>query len=236
MKNIIVAGALGRMGKEIVSELRKKDFLKVFGVDKDDDFPEVKPDLMIDFSTKEGVFEHLEYCKENNCAFLTGVTGFTSEEYDKIKSYGEFIPVLLDYNMSIGINVITSILAELKNKLSSYDIEITETHHKNKKDAPSGTAKKLYDELNKKDEFKEVNGRKGFSLRQENEIGIHAVRGGGVFGEHTVRFLGDFEEVGIYHRAFSRKTFVTGAINSGLWLMKQDNGFYTMRDFLKVFD
>lgn len=235
MHKIVIAGAAGRMGKVISEELDKIDLdIKVYKIDQDDKFPKENIDLIIDFSSIDGVLNHIEKAKELNSAFLTGVTGFTNQQIEKIKSYSSDIPVLLDFNMSIGINTITSLLNQLKEKLEGYDIEIIETHHKHKKDAPSGTAKKLFNELNKKSRFKEVDGRTGESLRTENEIGIHAVRGGGVFGEHSIRFINDFEEVSISHRAFSRKTFAVGAIKAGLWLMKQKNGFYNMLDYLNI--
>ena len=235
MHKIIIAGAIGRMGQAILEELNKMDLdIKIYEIDQDDEFPKEKIDLIIDFSSIDGVFKHIEKAKELNSAFLTGVTGFTDQQIEKIKSYSSDIPVLLDFNMSIGINTITSLLNQLKEKLGGYDIEIIETHHKHKKDAPSGTAKKLFNELNKESRFKEVDGRTGESLRTENEIGIHAVRAGGVFGEHSIRFINDFEEVSISHRAFSRKTFAAGAVRAGLWLMKQENGFYNMLDYLDI--
>jgi len=233
IKKILILGSKGKMGQAILIELNNLNIeLEIVAIDKDDDFPDKKFDLMIDFSSKEAVLKHLELAETQNCAFLTGVTGFSDNEIKKIKGYSNEIPVLLDFNMSIGINTITSLLEQLKNKLSGYDIEIIETHHKHKKDAPSGTAKKLFNELNKNNRLKEVNGRNGESLREEMEVGIHAVRGGGVFGEHTVRFIGETEEVSISHRALSRKTFAVGAVKAGLWLMKQDKGFYNMLDYL----
>jgi len=235
MHKIVIAGATGRMGQAILEELDKMNLdIKVYKVDQDDDFPKENIDLIIDFSSIDGVLNHIEKAKELNSAFLTGVTGFNNEQIKKINSYSTDIPVLLDFNMSIGINTITSMLNQLTAKLTGYDIEIIETHHKHKKDAPSGTAKKLFNELNKESRFKEIDGRTGESLRTENEIGIHAVRGGGVFGEHSIRFMNDFEEVSISHRAFSRKTFATGAVKAGLWLMKQKNGSYNMLDYLNI--
>jgi len=232
MKNILVIGSLGKMGKEIIKELKGKKEVKVTGMDKGDNFPNEKIDLIIDFSVKEAVFNNLNFALKNNAAYLSGITGFSNEEIESIKTFSNSIPVLLDYNMSIGINVITSILNQLKTKLKDYDIEIIETHHKYKKDSPSGTARKLFNELNKNNEYKNTHGRHGENTRIPEEIGIHAIRGGGVFGEHTVRFLGEHEEVSISHRAFSRLTFVKGAVNAGLWLLNRDKGFYTMRDFL----
>jgi 4-hydroxy-tetrahydrodipicolinate reductase len=235
MEKILIFGSNGRMGQAIIQGFKDLNLslnLDIYSVDKDDEYPNENFDLMIDFSSIDGVLEHLEFAKDKKSAFLTGVTGFSEEQEKKIKSYSSNIPILLDYNMSIGINTITSLLTQLKSKLEGYDIEILETHHKHKKDAPSGTAKKLFNELNKNNRLKEVNGRVGESLREENEVGIHAIRGGGVFGEHTIRFIGEFEEVSVSHRALSRITFVGGVIKGGLWLMNQKKGFYNMLDYL----
>lgn len=233
MKNILILGSKGRMGQAIISEFKKLNLdLNIDAMDKNDEFPNKNFDLMIDFSSKEAVWEHLEFAKTEKTAFLTGITGFSEDELKKIKDYANDIPILLDYNMSIGINTITSLLKQLKTKLEGYDIEILETHHKYKKDAPSGTAKKIFNEINENDRLKEVNGRVAESLRENNEVGVHSIRGGGVFGEHTVRFIGEFEEVAISHRAFSRTTFALGAIKAGLWLIKQEKGFYNMLNYL----
>jgi len=235
MEKIIIICSTGRMGQAILKEINEMNLnIQVLKYDQGDEFPSENIDLMIDFSTIEGVLKHIKLAKEKNSAFLTGVTGFNNEQLKEIESYKNDIPVLIDFNMSIGINTITSLLNQLKDKLVGYDIEIIETHHKHKKDAPSGTAKKIFNELNKKSRFKEVDGRTGESLRTEDEIGIHAVRGGGVFGEHTVRFINESEEVAISHRAFSRTTFAKGAVRAGLWLMKQKKGFYNMLDYLNI--
>jgi 4-hydroxy-tetrahydrodipicolinate reductase len=232
MKNILVFGSKGRMGKAIIEELNLIENIKTYGIDEGEIYPSANIDLIIDFSTKEAVWEHLKFAFENNIPFLTGITGFSEEELLKIKAYSEYFPLLIDYNMSIGINTIVSLLKTIKNKLKNYDIEIIETHHKHKKDSPSGTAKKLFNELNNQKEFKEINGRNGESPRTKNEIGIHSVRGGGIFGEHIIRFIGEYEEVAISHKALSRKTFAKGAVDAALWLINQEKGFYNMSDFL----
>jgi len=233
MKNILILGSKGRMGQAILNEFKKMNLdLNIEAIDKNDTYPDKNFDLMIDFSSKEVILEHLEFAKTKNTAFLTGITGFSEDELKKIKEYSNYIPLLLDYNMSIGINTITSLLKQLKSKLDGYDIEILETHHKHKKDAPSGTAKKLFNEINENNRLKEVNGRVAESLRKDNEVGIHAIRGGGVFGEHSVRFIGEFEEVSVSHRAFSRTSFALGAIKAGLWLIEQKKGYYNMLNYL----
>ncbi len=230
---IILAGSNGRMGQKIIEESKNFKDIEISPFDKGEQFPDIKADLVIDFSTRESVLNNIKIAVKNGTPFLTGVTGFSAEELEKIKEYSTQIPVLLDFNMSIGINTITSLLNQLKEKLKGYDIEIIETHHRNKVDSPSGTAIKLYNELNSNNEFKQKNGRDGYSPREDNEIGIHAIRVGGVFGEHSVRFGNMLEEVTISHRAFSRATFALGALKAGIWLTKQSSGFYNMSDFLK---
>jgi len=230
---IILAGSKGRMGQNIIEEAKKFKNIEIIPFDKDSEFPQIGADLIIDFSTADSVLNHIKIAQQKEIPFLTGVTGFSNSELDKIKEVSKTIPLLLDYNMSIGINTITSILNQLKKRLEGYDIEIVETHHRNKKDAPSGTAIKLFNELNIDNEFISKEGRSGFSPREKNEIGIHAIRMGGVFGEHSVRFGNMLEEVSISHRAFSRATFALGALKAGIWLSSQKKGFYNMRDFLK---
>lgn len=232
-KRVVVAGINGRMGCSIKEESLQFPDIELIGFDYNDSIPEGNVDLWIDFSTKSVLINHLNHCKKYQIPFLTGITGLTSEELSAVKEYGREIPVFLDYNMSIGINAIEHTLKKLQRMLSGYDIELIETHHNQKKDAPSGTAQKLLAVLNDQKQYQEVEGRSGIQPRTSQEIGVHAIRMGGVVGEHTVRFGNHLEEVFIGHRAYQRATFALGALKAGLWLSDQKPGFYTMSTFLK---
>lgn len=231
MTTILLCGYKGKMGIAVTNEISKNNNnLTLIGYDKGEAIPCCNADIFIDFSSKENVLQNIKYSSEHKIPYLTGVTGFSENELAEIKSYSQFIPVFLDYNMSIGINFILSILHNFTNKLSDYDIEITETHHNQKKDAPSGTAIKIFNALNRENKYSMKCGREGIGLRDKKEIGINSVRLGGVFGEHSIRFGNEFEEVCLSHRAYSRETFAKGVVKAALWLINKEKGFYSMKD------
>ncbi len=230
---VVVAGIRGKMGRALLAESHQFPQFEIIGFDKGESIPTGKIDLWIDFSTKEAVGNHLAHCVTQKIPFLTGVTGFTQKEEASIKSYSMMLPLFLDYNMSIGINAIEQVLKKLKRMLPGYDIELIETHHNQKRDAPSGTAKKLLSVLNNNQTEKEIYGRFGIQPRSQKEIGIHSIRLGGVVGEHTVRFGNHLEEVFIGHRAYQRATFALGVLKAASWLIHQPVGFYNMDSYLK---
>lgn len=247
MIKLIVSGILGRMGKEIIALSKEFDDINIIAgfdekknntaipiKDNIDGLPK-KFDAMVDFSSPKASLEILQFSSENNKPVVIGTTGFTFKEEKAIEEFSKKIPVFKASNMSLGINTVIAILEGLPDILyKGFDIEIVETHHKRKKDSPSGTAIALAKTIAKrvgKEVF--VYGRKGKELKREKgEIGIHSVRGGTVVGTHSVFFHGDNESIEITHRAYSRRIFALGALAAVRWIVKKKNGLYSMKDML----
>jgi len=197
-------------------------------------------DVIIDFAgNTEAVLAHvrLAAADKNKKAVVIGTTGFTEDQIDEIKELSRDIPIVLAPNMSIGVNLLFKLVQEaakaLKNK--GYDIEVVEMHHRYKKDAPSGTAVKLVDILKKETGIqKVVYGREGIyeEGRPSDEIGVFALRGGDVVGEHTVIFAGHGERIELTHRAGSRDIFAKGAVEAAKWVKDKPAGLYDMMDVL----
>ncbi len=252
---VIVCGASGRMGKEIISLCKKKG-IKLVGAIEAPQHPclgkEVekgvkissnlekvikKDSVIIEFTTPSATLKHLKIAKKKKIPMVIGTTGFEEKEYLWIEEASKDIPILLSPNMSIGINILFKLIKEIT-RISGeeFDTEIIEMHHRGKKDAPSGTAKKIA-EIIAKTKGKNLSqigvyGRKGLKKRTDEEIGIHAVRGGSVVGEHTVIFAGEGERLEITHRAESRQIFARGAIRGAEFIIKQKKGLYTLQDAL----
>jgi 4-hydroxy-tetrahydrodipicolinate reductase len=191
-------------------------------------------DLVIDFSHPANLSDVLDYGTRTGVPTLICTTGFTNEEIGQIQAAGASCPVLLSTNTSYGVNLLRFLLEEVSQKLMDYDVEIVEKHHNKKKDAPSGTAKTLAKAVSE--------GRGDFKFgrtpedgaREPGEIGIHAVRGGTIVGEHDVIFAGAGEVLTFSHKAQSKEVFSSGALKTGRWLVGQPAGFYEMKDvFMK---
>jgi len=252
---VIVCGACGRMGKEIISLCKKKG-IKIEGaieaphhyclgkeiekgVRVSSDLERVikKDNVIIEFTTPSATIEHLKIARKKKIPVVIGTTGFNEKEYSKIKETAKEIPILLSPNMSIGINLLFRLTEEITTRVGEeFDVEIIEMHHKNKKDAPSGTAKKIA-EIIAKIRGKELSqigiyGRMGIKKRTKEEVGIHAIRGGSIVGEHIVLFAGEGERLEIIHRAESRQIFARGALRAAEFIIKQKKGFYNLQDVL----
>ncbi len=243
---IIIGGALGRMGHE-VAQLAKSSGMEIAcGVDiaytgQAMDFPVVtgfdqvtkKADVLIDFSRPEGLPELLTLLQRTKMPAVLCTTGYTDVEIAAIERAGETVPILRSANMSLGINVMMALVRMASTALGDeYDIEIVEKHHRMKVDSPSGTAVMLYDQANlaKGGDRTPTHGRYGrCERRTQREIGLHAVRGGTVTGEHEVGFYGNGEQVILTHRAENRSLFAQGAIRAGQFLQHQPAGLYTMQ-------
>ena len=190
-------------------------------------------EVLIEFTTPEATVEHLSYSKPH----VIGTTGLSDEQLRKVEEAARTTPIVLAPNMSVGVNLLREVVRELSAKLGEgYDIEVVEAHHRNKKDAPSGTALFLaraaaegrgrdLDEV-------AVYGREGVSPRQEGEIGIHSLRGGAVVGEHRLIFYSGGEEVEVIHRALSRRTFADGALRAARFVANAQPGLYSIADVL----
>lgn len=247
MIKISVCGACGHMGKN-VRELLEGDKEAAFycGVDpvgtsseikvykSFKDLPE-KPDVIIDFSSPAALKEELAYCVENGVPAVIGSTGFSAEQLEEINRASEKVALFRTANFSLGVNLLCKLVNQAATVLGeNFDIEIIEKHHNRKKDAPSGTALMLADSANKafNGEKPYINGREGICGQRGNEIGMHAVRGGTIVGEHDVMFCGEDEIITLSHSARSKKVFAAGAIKAAKWLAGKPAGLYDMQDIL----
>ena len=238
--NILLNGYRGKMGKAVINHINKcsSDFNILYKIDKDNvtlyDDLLIKPDVIIDFSTPCSTFVALEYAVENLVPIVIATTGFNSMEENKIKEYSEAIPIFKSSNMSYGISIFSNLAAMLAEKLDNVDIEIVEKHHRNKADAPSGTALMIADKINKKtnNKYTYVYNRIAQSRNTYNEIGFSSIRGGNLVGEHTVLYLGENETLEITHTAHSRNIYVEGALHAAKFIITKKNGLYSMEDLV----
>lgn len=246
--NILLNGALGKMGEEVIKAVEKnKNFKIICGFDtkeENKEFPvyndikEIKevPDVIIDFSKPEGSLEILKYAKENKIPIVIATTGFSKEEEKQIEVYSKEIPIFKSSNMSLNINLMANILKQVAKYLKDDDIEIIDIHHNRKVDSPSGTAIMLADAINEELEEKKeynLNRMQKREKREKNEIGFSSIRGGNIVGEHTVAFYGENETLEITHKAYSREVFAEGALNAAKFIIKQKPGMYTMKNLIK---
>jgi len=237
MIKVLINGINGKMGQVLQNEINNIDNMKVVaGISKNDNPENIKEkiDVIIDFSTPEGSLNILEYASKNNIPVVIATTGFTKEEQDKILEYSKNIPVFQSSNMSFEINLMCDMVAKLAKQLTNSDIEIVETHHRNKVDAPSGTALMLANSINENNEYDYVYDRHSKKQkRTDKEIGISSIRGGTEVGKHTVYFFGDNESFEITHTVNSRSIFAKGAIKAAEYLVNKEKGFYNMKDLIK---
>ena len=249
---LLVVGAAGRMGQRIISLASQFDIIaavespdhadigKNAGVENVSFESVFAPgaDVVIDFSQPVSVEQTVQYCLENNAALVLGTTGLTAEQVAKIKAASKKVPVIYGTNMSIGMNVLFTLVGKVASMLGEdYDIEIIEQHHRFKKDAPSGSALTLAenicaetgDYLNGSFTY----GRSGKdAIRQKGSIGIHAVRAGDIAGIHSVIFSTLGETVTLEHNAHSRDGFARGALRAAEWLVGKNPALYSMAEVL----
>ncbi|MBD5641818.1 MAG: 4-hydroxy-tetrahydrodipicolinate reductase [Desulfovibrio sp.] len=255
---IVVLGAAGRMGKTICNLASAEPGFELAGaVDRSDalagleslDVPvshkleailNGRRDVVaIDFTSPQATLENLAAATEYDCPVVIGTTGFSEAQKRELEQYAEKIPCLWSANMSIGVNVLMRLLPGLASALGpAYDIEMSEIHHRHKKDAPSGTALMLGEALAKSRGWDlaetRISCRDGLiGARPEKQIGIQAIRGGDVVGIHTVYFLGPGETIELRHQAESRENFGQGALRAAKWLSGQKPGrLYSMQDVI----
>lgn len=248
MLNIVLSGANGRMGQvlqEMIAE--EADLTVVAGIDRNTgtaDFPiyqsisELKEpaDVVIDFSHYTAVPELLDYCAEKKLPIVVATTGLDDTAKAKITEASQKTAVFFSANMSLGINLLAKAIKAISAPLEEqFNIEIIEKHHNQKKDAPSGTALLLADAVN--DSVKEpktyIYGRHGNDLENPlSELGIHAVRGGTIPGEHTVLYAGPDEIIELKHTALSRNIFANGALKAAKYISQKETGLYNMEKLI----
>src|SRR5918994_6259273 len=190
-------------------------------------------EVLIEFTVPDATVEHLAYARP----VVIGTTGLSEEQLARVEEAAKSVPIVLAPNMSVGVSLLREMVRELSVKLGTgYDVEIVEAHHRNKVDAPSGTALLLAraaaEGRNMDLDEVAVYGREGRAPRGKGEIGIHALRGGAVVGEHRVIFYGPGEEVEVTHRALSRRTFASGSLRAARFVAGAPPGLYSMREVL----
>ena len=247
--NILLNGASGRMGNEVATCVKGQQDLKIVsGFDREEnlkgEFPiynkieniKEKIDVIIDFSVPVATFEILKYAKKNKVPVVIATTGFNEEELKQIEELSKEIPIFKSSNMSLEINLMSTLVQKVAEVLKESDIEIIETHHNRKIDSPSGTAILLANAINevfngeKEYNFDRMNKRE---KRDKKEIGFSSIRGGNIVGEHTVQFFGENETLEITHKSYSRQVFAEGAIKAARFIIKQQAGLYDMKDLVK---
>ncbi len=238
---LLVNGAKGRMGQMIIALAKSDPALAVAAaVDVGDDFPAAlkTADAVIEFSHHDATLAVARECAAQNKILVIGTTGHTDAEAAAIKNAVKSIPVVFAPNFSVGVNTLFWLARRAAEILGpDFDLEVVEMHHRLKKDAPSGTAKRLAEilaevrKLSYNDDTR--HGRCGIvGERTFSEIGMHAIRGGDVVGDHTVIYAAQGERVELTHRASSRETFARGAIRAAKWAAAQPPGLYDMQDVL----
>ena len=249
MVEVILHGCNGRMGQMLSELISKDEEMKVVagiepsGEAKNDypvykSFDELKEtaDVIIDFSTASAIDSLLDYCEKTHTPLVLCSTGLSEAQLDRVENLSKESAVLVSANMSLGINVLLKLLKNVTKTLygNSFDIEIVEKHHNQKLDAPSGTALALADVM--KEELDDISYNldrsKVRKKRERNEIGISAVRGGTIVGEHEVIFAGTDEVIEIKHTAYSRAIFAKGAMSAAKFLKGKKAGKYSMSDVI----
>ena len=250
MIKVLISGALGRMGKKLYDSFALSDkATAVCGVDLKEDiscpdypvyasFADVKEkvDVVVDFSSPLNLNNVLDFCVKNKIPAVLCATGCTAEQIEQIKETSKSIAIFRSGNMSLGVNVLVNLVKKAAAMLGDFDVEIIEKHHNQKVDAPSGTAIMLADGVKDVQPEKYYTyGREGIcGKRDKNEIGIHAVRGGGIVGEHEVIFANGFETVTLTHLATDRSVFADGAVKAAIYLADKKSGLYDMNDVLNI--
>ncbi len=265
MVRITIAGAAGRMGEsllkaaDLTSEIKVTVALehassKAIGRDAGEqagllgllgttitdslDGKEGEFDVLVDFTRPESTINHLDFCKSHGKGMVIGTTGFSESQRKEIKSAAEDTAVMLAPNMSVGVNLSLKLLELAAKVMGDHtDIEIVESHHRHKVDAPSGTALRMgeviADTLGRDLKECAIYGREGHTgERDQKTIGFSTIRAGDIVGEHTVMFVDEGERVEITHKATSRMTFANGAMRAALWIANREKGLYDMQDVL----
>lgn len=245
MTNIAICGANGKMGKTIYNCVSARDNCTVVaGIDlfteQYADFPivdspeklPIKPDVIIDYSNPASLDGLLNYCLSTGTPIVFATTGYSEEQISRIKSASQQIPVFFTFNMSLGINLLVQLAKKTAAVLGDqFDIEVVEKHHNQKIDAPSGTAIMIANAINETldNKYHYVYDRHSQrKKREKTEIGMHAIRGGTIVGEHDVIFAGHDEVITLSHSAASKTVFAEGSINASIFLKDQKAGLYDM--------
>lgn len=259
---IAVAGATGRMGRALVRLIRENRKLELVGAATTDDDPllgqnagvvagvpavdvpitvdlPVETDVLIEFTLPNGCANWATWCAERGVPMVSGTTGLSAQQQKTLEDAAQKVPLVWAPNMSVGVNLLLDLAAQVASRLGiEWDVEIAETHHRRKVDAPSGTANAILEQVctarGQKIDDVTVHGRSGAcGARPPGEVGVHALRMGSVVGEHKLHFTSDSESLTLRHRAFSRDTFAAGALRAAQWIPGRAPGLYGMADVLR---
>ena len=243
MTRIAIAGANGRMGQALIDAVKHNpDVSQGSLLDRGDDLSleMEKFDVLVDFTRPEATLGYLSICQGAGKGMVIGTTGFSNDELRLIDKAAKDIPIVFAPNMSVGVNLTLKLLETTAKVIGDdSDIEIIESHHRHKVDAPSGTALKMGEvianALGRKLSECAINGREGVGEpRDKKTIGFSAIRGGDIVGEHTVIFFMEGERVEITHKASSRMTYANGAVRASIWLEQHNRGLFSMQDVLEL--
>jgi 4-hydroxy-tetrahydrodipicolinate reductase len=262
---LAVTGATGQMGEAVLDAATDRSELStVLAVNRDpaveavgdvpieaaadlsDLLAERRPEVLVDFSGPDSAVGYADACAESATAFVSGTTGFDEAQSERLRAASDPIPVLHATNFSRGVEALSAAVEGVVGALPGYDVELTETHHNRKRDAPSGTAGTLLDRIETARENGDGNadasngeagrrtyGREGIQPREAGEIGVHVRRAGDVRGEHEVLLAGNDEVLSFTHRAESRRVFAAGALDAAVWLAGREPGIYDFAEVLR---
>ena len=253
---IAVTGAGGRMGRKVIEAAADRDGVAVavavnrtatdpvagVAVEDADRLADLlasgEADVLVDFTGPDSAVSYAEACADAGVPLVTGTTGFADAQVDALRAASDAVPVLKASNFARGVAALRRAVREAAAALPGYDVELTETHHNGKRDAPSGTAKSILDDVAAvRDDLDErVHGREGDAPRDAGEIGVHARRAGDVTGEHEVLLAGNRETLALTHRAGDRGVFAEGALDAAAWLVDREPGWYGFDDVLDAGD
>lgn len=266
MIRVVVSGAAGRMGRQVIAAIADDEEMSVSGALEAAGHPALGrdagacaglaenrviitddisaafegADVVIDFSGPRSALAVISEAAGRRMPAVSGTTGLSEEDIGKVGEFAEKIPILMTPNMSVGVNLLFALSDEAARVLGDdFDVEIIEAHHNQKVDAPSGTARRLFEiisrALRRDPRQVGVYGRQGMvGKRPRGEIGIHAVRAGDIVGEHTVLFASEGERIELVHRVTSRMTLARGALRAARWVVDKGPGLYDMQDVLAL--
>jgi len=250
MIQVIMSGALGRMGRAIAENVKLEENMRIVaGVDKAEgtaDFPiyhdirDVKEaaDVIVDFSNPENLQNICQYAEEHNIALVVGTTGILEEDRKKLHAAAQKVPVIASHNVHVGTYVFINLVKQAAKLLPDFDVEIVERHHNQKIDAPSGTALMIADAIREVRNDAEYVYQRADKIqkRAKNEIGIYSVRAGNIIGQHTVIFAGDDEVIELNSNITSRKVLSAGAVQCAKFIVEKAPGYYTLFDVVNYLE
>lgn len=238
--NLLIYGIKGTMGRAI-KELALQDsyWTNIYGLDRNTPNPEndIDFDILVDFTHESALEDVLKIALDRKLPLVIGTTGYNKAQLDKIKEASTIIPILHATNMSLGMNLLFSLVEQTAAKLKGkVDIEVLESHHNRKKDAPSGSAVTIVESIEKGlcENRKHQHGRQGECPREKGEIGIHSIRGGNIVGYHEANFINELETIKISHEAYDRKVFAQGALEAAKFIKTKQPKLYNMKDVLNI--